>query len=191
MVAWHIPPWAIALFFIWALIVAGYFSWRVDHLRLMPKFEIREFCIQETPTEGLQRKVYVQLIPRCLTDATIKECQGNLLRVFKQIVGGSDWALTAMNEPLHLEWSYHGAGPLMLKPGIDQRLNVCFRINDLSMLIPTVIPLPSRWRDVFNSTGTFRFDIRVTAEDCAAVDVSIAVSLDDCEWNKPKVSFLS
>jgi len=128
----NIPQWAIALFFVWALIVAGYFSWRADHLRLMPKFEIREFCIQETPTEGLQRKVYIQLVPQCLTDASVKECQGNLLAVFKQIVGDSEWAATSMDEPLHLEWSYRGSGPLTLKPGIAQRLNVCYRVSDLS-----------------------------------------------------------
>jgi hypothetical protein len=186
-----IPPWAIALFFVWALIVAGYFSWRMDHIRLLPKFEVREFRIQETPTEGLQRRVYVQLLPQCLTDASVKECQGNLLRVFKQIAGDSDWVLTSMNEPLHLEWSYRGAGPLTLEPGIDQRLNICYRISDLSMLIPAIPSLPSRWREVFNSTGTFKFDIRITAEDCPPVDVSIAVSLDDCEWNRPKVSLIS
>lgn len=186
-----IPQWAIALFFVWALIVAGYFSWRVDHVRLLPKFEVREFRIQETPTEGLQRRVYVQLLPQCLTDASVKECQGNLLRVFRRIAADSGWDLTSMNEPLPLEWSYHGADPLTLKSGIDQRLNVCYRVNDLSMLIPAVAPLPSRWRDVFKYTGTFRFDIRITAEDCEPVDVSIAVSLDDCEWNKPTVTLLS
>ncbi len=186
----NIPQWAIALFFVWALIVAGYFSWRADHVRLLPKFEIGEFCIQETPTEGLQRRVNVQLIARCLTDAPVKECQGYLLRVYKQN-DKSDWDLTAMNESHILDWSRHGATPLTLKPGIDQRLNVCFIASDFLRMIPAITRLPSIWRTVFDSNGTFRFDIKVTAENCAPVDKSIAVSLDDCEWNKPKVTLLS
>ena len=34
-----IPRWAIATFFDWALIMAGYHSWHTDHVRLKPKIK--------------------------------------------------------------------------------------------------------------------------------------------------------
>jgi hypothetical protein len=178
--------WVLA----WCFLVAGYYVWRADHVRLIPKFEISEFCVQETPTEGLQRRVNIQLIARCLTDAHVKECQGYLLRVYKKN-DKSDWDPTAMNESHILDWSRHGTTPLTLKPGIDQRLDVCFIQSDFLRMIPAITRLPSIWRTVFDSNGTFRFDIKVIAEDCVPFDVSIAVSLDDCEWGKPKVTLLS
>jgi hypothetical protein len=113
-----------------------------------------------TPTEGLQRRVNIQLIARCLTDAHVKECQGYLLRVYKKN-DKSDWDPTAMNESHILDWSRHGTTPLTLKPGIDQRLDVCFIQSDFLRMIPAITRLPSIWRTVFDSNGTFRFDIKV------------------------------
>src|ERR1700722_10520311 len=41
------PVWAIALYLVAVMFISGYYAWRADHIRLMPKFEIREFRVQE------------------------------------------------------------------------------------------------------------------------------------------------
>jgi hypothetical protein len=180
-------PWAIT----WAVFVAGYYIWRADHIRLIPKFEIKDICITDTPTADGNRAAYVQLVPRCLTDAPVTECRGSLLRVHKRYEYQSEWTLTAMDEPLKLKWSNYGVGALTLQPGQPQRLNVCFAPSNYWILLPDVEPMQSRIREVFDSTGIFRFDIQVTATDCSPVDVSVVVTLDQLlEDRKPKAFIL-
>jgi hypothetical protein len=45
--SWKAAGWVIA----GVVLVAGYFAWRSDHVRLMPKFEVKEYVIQPTETE--------------------------------------------------------------------------------------------------------------------------------------------
>jgi hypothetical protein len=182
---------ALIVVFVIAMFVAGYYAWRSDHARLIPQLEVLDYRLQETPTNqpGL-RKVYVQLSPKCRTESPVRECRGHLLRVYKRFTENEQWTETVMNEPLSLEWGHSGYGPIDLYPQAERNLNVCCRDNRNQIIQPTVDPLPLRWFEAFNAVGTFRFDIRITAKECAPVDVSVAVSIDECEWNKPKVSIL-
>lgn len=187
----------LLLYLLLVVFVAGYFMWRSDHLRLMPKFEINGFQLQENPTtSAYERQMYVQVVPKCLTEAVVRNCSGYLLRVYYRRIEGEPWRSTEANEPLLLEWSFYGFAPLTLRPGIDQRLNVCFwRTNPLLSVARTIIPRISpesvRYAEVFKPRGIFRFEIRVMAEECAPVDVSVEVSIDGREWNKPSVKFSS
>jgi hypothetical protein len=186
------PPawinWSAVLF---ALLIAGYFVWRADHVRLIPLLGIAGVFVKEVPTNlpGM-RRVYVQILPKCLTEATAEACVGHLLRVYKRFSSEEEWILTDINEPLVLEWSYGGFGPRDLHSELGQRLNVCFRDNQIIQIQPTLEIAPSRWKEVFDSTGIFRFDIRITAKNCAPVDTSVSVTLDRCKWNEPKVEIL-
>ncbi|MGD1156728.1 MAG: hypothetical protein ABSA41_12950 [Terriglobia bacterium] len=160
--------------------------------RLIPKFGIKEWVITETPT--IDRRdyfAYVQLIVRCLTDAPVKGCRGRLLQVYKRYGHKENWNATAMNEPFDLEWSnYPNILELTLEPGIDQRLNVCRSFKSVRLLYPTLLVLPARAHAVFDSSGTFRFDIKITAKDCPSIDASVTVTIDECEWNKPIVELI-
>jgi hypothetical protein len=186
------PTWVNWLAVFIALFLAGYYVWRADHLRFIPRLEIsRKVFIQEAETNDPSNPtIYIQIVPKCLTEAPVHGCQGHLLRVYKQLCFETDWTLTQMNSPLFLEWDYYRTAIFTIEPGIERRLNVCYWFKKGRTVIPAVEPLPVKWRSVFDSTGRFKFDIRVTAANCSPVDVSVTVSLDDCEWNKPKVTIL-
>jgi hypothetical protein len=96
-----------------------------------------------------------------------------------------------MDSPLFLDWDYYGSGPMTLESGIRQRLNVCFWSQSSRFIIPAVQPLPSKFRVVFNNPGQFKFDIRVTAKECAPVDVSLTVELGLRKWDDPVVKLVS
>ena len=170
-----------------ALFFAGYYVWRADHLKLIPKLEVKRFCLQRTrTTDPNEFRVYVQVIPECLTKAPVNGCLGKLLRVRKRSAPNVEWETTELNEPLDLEWSYDAAHPLSINPGVGQRLNVCWISNIAEQIVPTVSPLPLHYQSVFNHTDTFRFDIHIIATDCPPVDVSLSIRIGD-KWDKPFV----
>src|SRR5271157_521810 len=172
------PTLYIVLFFGGALMLAGYYTWRADHIRLIPKLDFHPQVITEiVPTLGGEKALYVQVLPRCLTDTPVEHCQGHLLRVLK-LVGGS-WESTLLNQPLDLMWSYHDSAPRTLYPGIDQRLNVLWVSVDI--ICPAVEPeqTPARGNLIFTTNDTFRFDVRVTAKDCPPIDISIRALVGD------------
>jgi hypothetical protein len=143
------PARYIAFYLLAALFVAGYYTWRSDHIRLIPQFEIKDSEIQENPTtDSNQVQIYVQVVPKCLTDAGVKECKAYLLRVYKRHNNQDNWQPTELNEP------------------------------------------SVRYLGVFNPPGMFRFEIKATAENCAPVDISVEVTNDGCEWNRPMVKLI-
>jgi hypothetical protein len=175
-----------------ALFFAGYYVWRADHVRLLPQLSVGGVVVQETPTSptGGRRAAFVQIELICKGDAPVEECRGHLLRVYKRFHGENEWTLTEMKERLDLQWSHKGCVPLTLYKSGGQNLNICSHGNEISIIMPAVSPLPLRWREVFDSTGSFRFDIEITAKDCAPVSASVSVSFDDCKWNQPQVEIL-
>jgi hypothetical protein len=96
------PRWAVVGWFIFVLFLAGYYVWRANHIRMIPKFKILDVVhCQETATEQPEEmKLYVQIVPQCLTDAAVEKCRGHLLRVHKRHTDDGEWILTQMNEPL-------------------------------------------------------------------------------------------
>jgi len=197
-VAWGIwfivsnpPMWINATAIGLALFLAGYYVWRADHVRLLPKFEVSEVCAQVTETNDPHNpSLFIQVIVRCLTDAPVYECRGHLLRVSSRFNSEEKWQLTDMNAPLFLGWDYYGISPCTLEPGIDRRLNVCFWSSANSFIIPAVEPLPAKYKSVFDSSDTFKFDIKVTAKDCASVNVSVTVNVALRKWNEPVVELI-
>ncbi len=159
--------------------------------RLIPRFEVKEYVIQLTETENPDvTNLFIQIIPECMTESPVHECRGRLLLVSKRNSHENEWTATQMNSPLFLGWDYYGHGPFTLEPGIRQRLNVCWWSSVSHLIIPSVDPLPSKFRAVFGSGRIFKFDIRITAKDCPPVDVSVTVSLEGREWNKPIIELI-
>ncbi len=185
-----VPPWWVTMIFLLALVfVSGYYLWRADHVRLMPQFAVKSAVIQPTETESPEvMNMFIQIIPECLTEAPVYECRGRLLRVCRRFTDNSEWAITPMDAPLFLGWDYYGHGPFTLEPGINQRLNVCWWRSDQKFIIPSVEPLPSKFRVVFSSGDTYKFDIRITAKDCSPVDISVTVNLGLRKWDDPIVT---
>jgi hypothetical protein len=181
----------LILVFVLAMFVAGYYAWRGDHIRLIPRLEIKTIALQENPVNDARgtRRIYVQVIPECLTDAPVSKCTAHLVRVYKRYTERDDWELTDV-EPGILEWSFSGYDPNDLHPNIAQRLNVCFRTDTIELIQPAIQAHPLRWRAVFDITAIFRFDIRVTSPDCAPADVSVSISISGRKWNEPEVKIL-
>lgn len=185
---WHSPalPWFLTYVLI-VVFLTGYYLWRVNYVRLMPKLSVTTLCPpNETDTENPDvTNLYIQLTPECLTDAPVHGCRGRLLQVSKRLEENDEWRLTSMDSPLFLDWDYYGSCEFKVEPGIKQRLNVCWWSNRSRLIIPAVNPLPSKFRNIFNDFESFRFDIRFTATDCEPVDVAVVVSLRNRQWNKP------
>lgn len=178
----------LTIFFVAVMFVAGYYIWRADHLRLMPKLTISKFILEETGLAGVPvRSIYIHILPVCLTDAPVSGCEGRLLRIHKWSTTSNAWELTPFNEPLELNWSWRGAVPITIQPGIDQRLNVCF-ITSTGQMVADVKDsiIPIRGQSVLNGTDRFRFDIKITANECPPVDAVVEVQ-GGVPWNKPTV----
>jgi hypothetical protein len=191
LIWWALGSPPLVIIFLLAALVAGYYAWLAAHKRQIPKVAIREFTITPTPTNlSNVFQVYVHIIPRCETDASVNECQGFLLRVLRKS-SANDWEPTDMDEPLELTWSiYDNTDPRTLRPGIPTRLNLCYISSHDKELHAAVPRLPLRCSRVFGTGDTFRFDVRVTAKDCLPADASIVVKKGN-EWDRPYVELLS
>jgi hypothetical protein len=174
-----------------ALFFAGYYLWRADHIRLVPKLKADSVHAQETPTNfETVRAIFIQVELRCLTEVAVHECRGHLVRVYKKYMDQDRWEPTEMNESLYLGWSHRGHEPVTLEPGAEPRLNICHWASNSKQIIPATNPVPLRAAHVFNSTGTFLFEVRITSKDCAPTDLWVSVSLDNRAWNQPLIELI-
>jgi hypothetical protein len=181
--------WSIGVYLVIAMFTAGYYVWRFDHLRLIPKLAITEISLTETPTSHGKPILVVHIIPKCLMEAPVHGCKGQLLRVLKWSAVEICWVPTEMDEPLDLHWSIHdNALPRTLHPGVATRINLFFT-NEGRQIRLMGDRLPLRWGSVFNDVDTFRFDVRVMAENCPPADVSLGVTMGE-NWKNPAVGIL-
>lgn len=187
---WWSPT--IFTFLTYLLIVVfmtGYHLWREQYVRLQPKFKVETIIAQLTDTEDPSTsKIFLQVLPECLTDVPVFECRARLLLVSK-LDGNRNWAPTQMNSPLKLGWDYYGYEPLTIEPGIGQRLNICWWDNRLTAVVPTVEPMPSKIRRILGP-GPFKFDIRMSAKDCTPIDFSVTVNLLGRKWDDPQYALI-
>ena len=183
------PPWYVTMAFICGLIlIVGYYLWRADHIRLIPQLTVADTPhLQETPVEqGNERRIFVRIRTKVLNGFSRHRVSGHLLRVYKRW-GDEEWELTEMGERILLDWSHYGAVPITIYPSGGQYLNICWRSSSIDILIPSCTPRPSRWREVFNDSATFRFDVEITSKDCLPVKASVMVTSTGNESNKPTV----
>jgi hypothetical protein len=178
------PPMSLVGWtFVIALVVAGYYAWSAEHVRLMPQMILETFFLTRAPTTNpVEPRVYVQVLRACLTDSPVQSYLGYFLRVSRW--DGVTWQ-SVLDEPLKLNWSHYGTSYQVLKPGIDQGLNVCW-IGRTDGLVLETNPIPLRAQSVFDVSDTFRFDIRVTVHDCPPVDMSLKIRIG-AQWDQPSI----
>ena len=163
------PVWLNWTAVVVALFVAGYYTWRVDHIRLIPKLAVREWHFQETPItqDGMiyDHRTFVQLVPACLTEAPVYECVAYLQRVEK-LTADDHWEDAALDRNLILNWAkeHH--------PQSEQMLNVFFIQHQTNQIIPCLpqnadipwVKFDSIFRGEPGITE-FRFYIQITYSD--------------------------
>jgi len=156
---------------------------------LQPKFKVEKVIAQVTDTEVKDvTNIFLQVLPECMTDAPVLECRARLLLV-SQKNGYGKWVPTEMNSPLKLGWDYYGYDPLTIEPGIGQRLNICWWDNRFTGIVPTVDPMPSKWRRIIGP-GPFKFDVRMSAKDCSPIDFSVTINLLGRKWDDPEYELI-
>lgn len=182
----NLPHWVIASFFVWALILAGYQNWRIDHIRLMPNMTVTKVNIfsQAYANDPSRIHTFVQILPECTTELPINNCSGHLLRVCKRASPEAEWETTQLNQPRALLWSWYDKEEMSVRQGIEQYLNVCCIDSVLGTIRPWTNVSPASLK--LDCIDMFRFDIRITADDCPPVDVVVAVKMED-DLNKPTV----
>lgn len=153
-----------------ALFVAGYYVWRADYVRLIPKLAIRTAHLLETPTTDIHghitdHRTFVQLVPTCLTEAPVHNCIPYLQRVEKLTTEG--WKDTGLDRNLILRrWATE------LHPQAEPHLNVLYIQHTSNQIIPYVnpeadIPTP-KFDSLFGGEpdiAEFRFYVQVTYSD--------------------------
>jgi hypothetical protein len=178
LIWWALGSPPLVLIFVLAALVAGYYVWRSEYERFMPKVGIVRIRPELTPTSEGYSLLVIHLVPECLTDSPVQECVAHILHVFKREADSKSWEPTAINEPLALTWSiYDNSDPRTLYPGVPSRLNLC-SLDALSRINLMGERVPFRFMDVFDRWHTFRFDVRLSAKDCSPVDVHISVKPD-------------
>ena len=171
------PFLAVAVFVVvWVFLLAGYYAWRGDHVQLVPRFNLNDYRVS-SPTHVMAnvRSLFVQVLPRCHTGARVIRVRGYLLRVMSWSPVG--WQPTELDQPLDLLWSFYDTRPRNLEPGINQWLNICFITNMEQFIHLETRPMPAAQRTLFRANNSYRFDIRVTATNCPAQNISLVISL--------------
>jgi hypothetical protein len=178
-----------------ALLMAGYYVWREDYIRLIPKLTVLdkiEYHLSPTQPDG-GMSVWIQLLPKCLTEADIEECLAWLREVRVWSQEDQKWKSTHMNQTLPLGWSFADEkhSPITLQSGNEKRLNVLMVHSSNKIIIPQTFPKPLVWTtSIYNNTDTFLLDITIRGKNCPPVDRYMTVKVG-AEWDKPIVKFIS
>jgi hypothetical protein len=158
----------LLLYLLCVSFVAGYYIWRADHVRLIPKLSVIGTRLQDTPivANGMvyDHRTFIQLLPRCLTEAPVYECAAFLQRVDRFRAG--HWEDTGLDINLRLNWGdeHH--------PSVEQPVNVFFIEHQSEYLIPCLprdadMPL-AKFEEIFRRDAggtTFRFYVQITYSD--------------------------
>ena len=171
----------------WAFLLAGHYAWRGEHVQLVPQFDLTDYRIL-SPTHQLAnvRSRFVQVLPRCKTGTRVIKVRGVLLRVMSWSPVG--WQATELDQPLDLLWSFYDTRPRNLEPGINQWLNLCFITNMEQFIHLETRPVPSAAgpNGLFKPNNSYRFDVRVTARNSPAQDISLVMTLG-ATWDSLQV----
>jgi hypothetical protein len=173
---------------------------RADALaeQLAPRMQITfdslsEGCIHLIPeTENLstgKRASIVRVLPICLTNAPIPNCQGFLNGVYWRASEKDHWQKTGLRDRLSLSWSTFGHGVLELRKGLLQYLDIGAIDEDGDVLL-FVHSQQERGRQIFNKKGLYRLDVVVTAVGHQGAGISLQLEQTD-KWDKPQIRLLT
>ena len=182
------PPTQIVVAVLFVLFVlAGYYTWREDYVRLMPKLEFRQpaFCLHTATTEDPEeQRRYVQILPMCSTEAPITACEGHLLRIMH--FANNNWVPTELDHRIALNWSFYGAVPQTIFPDIDHRINL-FWFNNRGAIALETFPQVFAIRHIF-VLNPLRFDVRITASNNPPLDISLRIERTGPQWDAIEIT---
>jgi hypothetical protein len=194
----EIPPWRVTSLCLMGLIfISGYYLWRADHVRLLPRFAAVDFVRNDARTVDGHYSSYFQVLPKCLTAASIEECVGFLTSIEMQDAKSGEWRIVE-DEVLPLEWSFGGDAAAHLpgtlySGGAERRLNVFF-INSVERRIrPCVYPVPVRVLEMFDTlllinTRAIKFNLLIKGKDCADVRLAMVLNRTPGDVMNPAVT---
>jgi len=169
-----------------ALFFAGFYTWRADHVRLIPRLAVQNAVLQITPVtrqifamngtqvsdEVLDGRTFIQLAVKCLTEAPVDECKGHLVKVQRWSPSKNDWESADFPPALVLGWDNSGdAQQITQHPGAEKPLNVAFIRHSDSQIFPCVygdIPqqrVTNAFRRIPGEREAYQFDIQITCFD--------------------------
>jgi len=189
------PIWINVTAVGFALFMAGYYVWRADHVRIIPKMRLQDVINLEPMSNQADLSIIstltIQIVPTCMTDAIIHDCTGYITGISRLETGKTIWVDILKNTSLTLMWN-----PMKqdLFPGISKPLTV-FVISNSWVLQIWSRDTPSALETMFlharlhESRDVFRFDIRVVSPECPPVDRSLRFEITD-DWMKPKIGWM-
>jgi hypothetical protein len=160
-----------------------------------PKIVCKDYTLQPTPMVGsvqaptvsglivtipgetVTSRLWIQLIPKCATEEPAEKCKGHLVAIFRKNAE-SKWEKTGFNEVSFLKWSACNETEIALEPRAERRLCVCYTDELTTALHPDAQFIHARALNDLRLPGTFSFDIKITADKCDPVYVSLEVGFD-------------
>ncbi len=175
----------IAYFFLWALLVAGYYVWRADHIRLVPRVRFEGFASDFTPSE-----VDVQVTLACTTESVVHDCMVYVVKICKR--DGDTWVDLLENNALPVDWTSPSA-KFDLMPGIIKRVSFA-RIVSNGLLLVCSRDVSSRLTAVLQQSlvdrgSVLRIDLRAASPDCPHADMSLRFEAAE-RWFEPLITRL-
>jgi hypothetical protein len=159
------PMWLVFLVLLWIFIVAGYYTWRADHLRLIPQVVLEEIRLQQAPA-GKANRTYIQLVMTCATEAPVEECKGWLVHLWKWSESSNDWEKSEPNQALRLNWSPGNDAPITLFPGVPEIIDVIFVSDRDARMFFCANWSPQRAQDInLEQPSLFKFEVVVHGKD--------------------------
>jgi hypothetical protein len=200
---------AKALFGITAIgciLFTAYWVWRVQRLRVIeleraldPRLTL-DFMPDLAPwvmrtelthvSPPFNHALYVRV--RVQSAMQIANCRGILKRVLK--LKNGEWEPTSLCEPQDLIWSNYPAPAdrlVRIDAGVDQCLDVCRILETNAIIQPTIVgfAMPNHSLRLFDSAGTYRFDVAVAGDGNARGEISISVKTGTT-WDTPTIELL-
>jgi hypothetical protein len=193
---WYSPAriWFFA-YTLTVVLMTGYYLWRDNYLRLIPKLEFGKIYVVQTPTTNTATgapgpdRVVAQIVVKCATEVSVHDCAGHLLRIFKW--SGMEWIPTEVDEPLSLLWSIIDKPIRTVEPGIDRRLCI-FHVDNvpgryIRSWVEVMIHRMAPMFDAITPDDILRFDIAVSGKECPTINISLKVQMG-AEWNNPTIT---
>jgi|GEM_PF-1581359 len=174
---------AYLIIFVIAAFLAGFFSWTSIYKKLLPKFEIADCRTSRTPWNN-EVAIFVQIIPRCLTESPVYRCKATLISVWT-MDQDSKWKPTEFDEPDVLTWSKSGAiadEEATLEPRAERRINLCGSFSNQQFQIFSRTGIPRKASDI-KIPGKFRFFLAFSATDCSFIYAAVDIQFKNSNWD--------
>jgi hypothetical protein len=175
------PTWVNWLAVVVALFFAGYYVWRDDHIRLLPKLVIGRWNTLKTRVSDGSESTYVQVLVECGSEHSVDDCRGHIKHVSKWDDSDKSWE-PLIDQSLPLLWSNIDQPSRTLWSELAEPLNVFYINNFTGLIMLCSEKVPFWMTDALSgltSEDILKFEILVTAKDCAPVTTVITIGITE------------